>query len=73
VSDMPRRPEQLPLCFDNSAFPSSEAGDEFVVKSNVIKVGFGVRIFHALNRPLKSVDEQEILNDVVLEAKKLRW
>ncbi len=73
MSDMPGHPAQLPLCFDNSVLPSSEAEDEGVVKSNVIKVGFGLRIFSALSRPQKSVDEREILNDVLLEAKKLKW
>ena len=76
MSDLLDKSMQLPLVFENSNFPSSEeevgnVGN--VVRSNVIKVGFGLRNISSVPLSRETIVEQQILEDVLREAQKLKW
>lgn len=73
MSDLLDKSMQLPLVFENSNLPSSEEEVGNVVKSNVIKVGFGLRNISSVPLSRETIVEQQILEDVLREAQKLKW
>lgn len=72
MSDLLNKSAQLPLIFDPSDTPSEKSSRE-AFKSNVISVGFGHRRSLTGSELNPKFDEQQILEDVLREAKKLKW
>lgn len=63
---------QLSLCFDHSCMPLHEEGTKFVEASNVVNLDFSRRT-KASVLSCSDLEEKKILEEVLLEARKLKW
>lgn len=63
---------QLSLCFDHSCAPQQEAGTKHAKTSNVVNLDFSRRT-KALLLSCSDLEEKKILEEVLSEARKLRW